>query len=137
MSELFAFEKGTALEADESLGLVFGWGIVCTEKGEDHFDLQGDHISDVVMLKGVTDFMKHARVAKDMHTGEQIGMIVHSFPLTKHIAEAYGIVTEKTGWLVAFAPDDVEILKMYSDGRRTGFSIGGQCAFEVELLEAA
>lgn len=127
---MYQFEKGTVLKVDDGLGLVFGWGIVCTEKGEDHFDLQGDHIPDNVMLKGVSDFMANARVAKDMHAGEQIGAIVHSFPLTTDIAKAFGIQCERTGWLVAFQPDSAAMLKSFRDGDRTGFSIGGLCSYE-------
>lgn len=119
-------------KVDEGLGLVFGWGIICTQKGQPYYDLQGDYIPDDVMLKGVTDFMQNARVAKDMHTGEPIGAIVHSFPLTKEIAEAFGIKADQTGWLVAMHPTDKNILKSFRDKQRTGFSIGGQCRFEVE-----
>lgn len=127
---MFQFEKGTVLKADEGLGLVFGWGIVCTEKGVDHFDLQGDHIPDNVMLKGVSEFMENARVGKDMHSGDQIGSVVHSFPLTADIAKAFGIQTEKTGWMVAWKPDSESMLKMYLSGERTGFSIGGLCSYD-------
>jgi hypothetical protein len=65
-----------------------------------------------------------------MHTGEQIGDIVHSFPLTGEIAKAFGLTTEKTGWMIAFKPDSAEALKAFDNGTRSGFSIGGQCAFE-------
>lgn len=126
------FEKATVLKADATLGLVFGWGIVCTEKGEPHYDLQGDHIPDPVMLEGTTDFMLVARVAKDMHTGEQHGVIVHSFPLTAELAKAYGITCEKTGWMVAMRPDSEMVLKQYLNGERTGFSIGGECKYQLE-----
>jgi hypothetical protein len=100
--------------------------MICTEKGEDHFDLQGDHIPESVMVEASSDFMENARIAKDMHAGDQHGTIVHSFPLTKDIAEAMGIVTEKTGWMVAMKPA----------GEYTGFSIGGECAYEL-IEEAA
>ena len=126
------FVKASVAKVDDGLGLVFGWAIICTEKGIPHFDLQGDHIPETVMLDGVTDFMKHARVAKDMHTGDQIGAIVHSMPLTKEIADAFDIATQKTGWMVAMAPDSSEILKQFRDGDRTGFSIGGGCTYELE-----
>src|ERR1700726_2802355 len=31
------------LKVDESLGLVFGWAIVCPKDGADYWDLQEDH----------------------------------------------------------------------------------------------
>lgn len=132
MAEQVPFLKATVLKADMGLGLVFGWGMICTEKGEDYFDLQGDHICEKVMIESVTEFMANARVAKDMHTGEQIGMIVHSFPLTSEIAKAFGITCDRTGWMVAFKPNSADILKMYRDGERTGFSIGGLCSYVEE-----
>jgi hypothetical protein len=130
MTDMVKFQKCTALKVDDGLGLVFGWGMICTEKGADHFDLQGDHIPHSVMLDSVSDFMGSARVAKDMHTGEQIGMIVHSMPLTDEIAKAFGIQTEKTGWMVAFKPDSAADLHAFRTGARKGFSIGGLCSYE-------
>lgn len=125
------FVKAEVAKVDEALGLVFGWAIVCTEKGEDHYDLQGDHIPESVMVESTTDFMKNARVAKEMHRGEQIGSIVHSFPLTTDIAKAMGIQTEKTGWMVAMAPE-TGVLQKFKDGEYTGFSIGGGCSYVEE-----
>lgn len=126
------FQKATVAKVDQNLGLVFGWAIVCTEKGADHYDLQGDHIPEPVMLEAVTDFMQHARVGKDMHRGEQNGAIVHSMPLTAEIAKAFGITCEKTGWMVAMKPDNDDILKAYASGDRTGFSIAGNCTYDLE-----
>jgi hypothetical protein len=34
--------------------------------------------------------------------------------------------------LSAFKPDDAAVLKMFRDGDRTGFSIGGQCSYEID-----
>ena len=126
-----SFVKAEVAKVDEALGLVFGWAIVCTEKGEDHYDLQGDHIPESVMVEATTDFMKNARVAKEMHRGEQIGSIVHSFPLTSDIAKAMGIQTEKTGWMVAMAPE-AGVLQKFKDREYTGFSIGGGCSYVEE-----
>lgn len=123
------------VKVDEALGLVFGWGIVCTEKGEDHYDLQGDHIPETVMVEATSEFMEHSRIAKEMHQGDQIGAIVHSFPLAKDIADAMGITCDKTGWMVAMKPSP-DVLKRFASGDLTGFSIGGNCAFE-EVRDAA
>lgn len=123
------FVKAEVAKVDEALGLVFGWAIVCTEKGEDHIDLQHDHIPEGVMVEAATDFMENARVAKEMHSGEQVGVIVHSFPLTDDIAKAMGIQTEKTGWMVAMKPNP-DVLQKFKDRNYTGFSIGGECERE-------
>lgn len=125
--------KAQVAKVDTDLGLVFGWGIICTENGQDHYDVQGDHIPESVMVESTSDFMENARVAKDMHKGEQHGTIVHSFPLTKEIAESMGIVTKITGWAVAMKPS-AKVFKKYQDGTYTGFSIGGDCAYIEESV---
>lgn len=123
-------------KADESLGLVFGWGIVCTQEGVEYFDLQDDSITEEAMLEATTEFMKSERVAMDMHMGEDAilpGLIVHSFPLTSDIAKAYGINCSQTGWMIAMQPEDPEVLKKFASGEYTGFSIGGYCIDGTEV----
>lgn len=127
------FCKAEVAKVDSDLGLVFGWAIVCTEKGEDHYDLQGDHIPESVMVEATTDFMEHARIAKEMHQGDQIGMVLHSFPMTADIAKAMGIATERTGWMVAMKPG-TDVLQKFKDRVYTGFSIGGDCAYLAEAI---
>ena len=121
---------------DAGLGLVFGWGIVCCEKDaggewEDHYDLQGDHIPEPLMVEATSDFMLNSREAHEMHTGKRIGSIVHSFPLTQDIAKAMGIETKKTGWMVAMKPS-AAVLAKYQSGEYRGFSIGGGCDYDLE-----
>ena len=118
------------LKVDESLGLVFGFAIICKEGGEDHFDLQLDHVPEDVMLKGSLDFAKGKRVAKEMHQGDSVGDVVFMFPLTSEIAESLDIVTKYTGLLIAMQPDDPEILRKFAEGEYTGFSIGGTAVNE-------
>jgi hypothetical protein len=135
LGELVQFAKAQVAKVDQGLGLVFGWAIVCTEKGADHYDLQGDHIPEPVMLAGTSDFMEHARVGKEMHRGDQIGTVVHSLPLTGEIAKSLGIQSERTGWIVAMKPS-AAVLEKFVSGEYTGFSVGGMCAFEP-VAEAA
>jgi hypothetical protein len=118
------------VKVDESLGLVFGYAIVCKVGGEDYYDLQGDHISEKEMLKAVTEFMKNSRVAKEMHQGEQIGEVVHSFPLTEQIADSLGIVADRYGWLIAMQPS-ADVFAKFASGELTGFSIGGGARAEA------
>ena len=113
------------LKVDSTLGLVLGFAVVCKdEDGSDHYDLQGHHIPEQVMLDAATDFMLHKRVASDMHEGDERGSVVFAFPLTTEIAEAFGIVTKKTGLMIAMKPDE-EMLAKFASGEYTGFSIGG------------
>jgi hypothetical protein len=60
------------------------------------------------LVKAVNEFMEHVRVGKAMHTGEQVGVVVHSLPITKEIGEALGIHSNREGWVVAY--------KVFDDG---------------------
>lgn len=112
-------------KVDEELGIVFGWGIVSTVDGEPYYDVQDDHIPDESMLKATSEFMEHIRVGRVMHDGDQAGTIVHSMPLTKDIAQAFGIECDRTGWMVGYKPYDKVLLEKFRSGEYTGFSIGG------------
>lgn len=150
----------TVCKVDSKLGLVFGYAIVCKQRNadgvlEDYYDsgstddtdntTYSDHITEEAMLAGVTEFMKSARVATDMHerqldeNGEQVldankraipvksGTVVHSMPLTTSLCEWLGIadVVKMTGWIVAMQPE-AEMLKRFEDGTLKQFSIGGR-----------
>jgi len=126
MADKNSFEiRAEISKVDESLGLVMGFGIVCTENGEPYFDLQGDHIPEGAMLKASLDFMENSQVAKEMHTGEQTGTIVFAWPMTADIAKAFGIETGRTGLMIAIKPSP-DMLQKFKDGTLTGFSIGGR-----------
>ena len=118
-------EKRVKIEkVDDSLGLVFGWAIVCTEDGEDYIDTQNDHIPEDAMMKAAADFAVNSRVAKDMHSGEPIGNIVFTYPLTADVAKSMGIECNKTGLMIAMKPSP-DVLAKFKSGEYTGFSIGG------------
>jgi hypothetical protein len=125
--------EATVFKVDDSLGLVFGWAIVCRKNGEDYYDTQGDFIPEDSMLHAAADFMKNSRVAKDMHQGDEIGPVVFAWPMTADIAKAMGMQTETTGLMIAMLPP-ADILEKFKDGSYTGFSIGG---FRVEDEEVA
>lgn len=113
-------------KVDDSLGLVFGYAMVCKIDGEDHFDLQGDHIPETTMLKTLTAFMESGNtMAKEMHSGEQVGKYLFAFPLTSEIAKALDIEAKQTGAIVAMKPDNASTLNKFKTGEFTGFSIGG------------
>ena len=127
--------RAEVVKVDDSLGLVMGYAIVCTEDGEPYFDLQGDHVPDDAMLKAALDFMENSQVAKEMHTGEQAGSVVFAFPMTDEIAKAFGIMTNRTGLMIAMKPND-DMLKRFQLGELTGFSIGGLRGEDEELDDA-
>ncbi|RUQ67341.1 hypothetical protein ELZ19_06715 [Brucella abortus] len=117
--------RAEVVKVDDTLGLVMGYAIVCTEKGKAYFDLQGDHIPEDAMMKAALDFMQNSQVAKEMHTGDRKGAVVFAWPMTADVAKAFGIKTEKTGLMIAVKPDDPDMLEKFQLGELTGFSIGG------------
>ena len=125
--------RAEVLKVDAELGLVFGWGIVCTQDGEPYFDKQGDHIPEDAMLKAATDFAKSARNSYEQHERTGAGQVVHTFPLTAEVAKHFGLETKTTGLMIAVAPDS-EMLAKFKTGELTGFSIGGK-RVEDEVVE--
>ena len=125
-------DDATFLKFDEELGLIFGFAIVSNIEGEPHFDLQGDHIPEDSMLKAATDFMANSGVAAEMHERDDdgnpvpIGKVLFAWPMTSDIAASLGIVTKRTGLLIAIKPEGDEALAKARDGRYRGFSIGGR-----------
>lgn len=129
---------------DDELGLVFGWAIVCKVNGEDYYDLNIDrdtgekvpeHIPEGTMLKAAADFMMTARPGNEMHAGPDTGTHVFAFPLTTEIAKSLGIVTEKTGLLIAYKPEPA-VLAKFKDGTYRGFSIEGSYTNSRETVHA-
>jgi hypothetical protein len=106
--------------------MVFGWASVVTEDGEPVIDRQGDIIEADTLVKAVNEFMEHVRVGKAMHTGEQVGVVVHSLPITKEIGEALGIHSNREGWVVAYKVFDDSVWERVKSGELAAFSIGGR-----------
>lgn len=131
-------------KVDESLGLVFGWAIVCKEGGEDYYDLNLDkqedgtykrvpeHIPEEVMLKAAVDFMKTERPGNEMHDGPDTGQFLFTWPMTTDIAKSFGMTTPKTGLMVIYKPTP-EVLAKFKDGTYKGFSIEGAAMKSEEV----
>lgn len=119
---------------DDEQRIVWGWASVSTEDGELVVDTQGDTITPVEMEKMANDFMAGVRKAKSMHEGPQIGEFIHSFPMTNELMKAFGIHSDREGWIVAAKIYDDDVWEEIKTGRMTGFSIGGR-AEKREALE--
>jgi hypothetical protein len=118
--------EGKILKVDDEQRMVFGWASVVTEDGEPVIDRQGDIIEADTLVKAVNEFMEHVRVGKAMHTGEQVGVVVHSLPITKEIGEALGIHSNREGWVVAYKVFDDSVWERVKSGELAAFSIGGR-----------
>lgn len=119
-------------KVDETLGLVFGWAIVCSEGGEEYFDLQDESVSEKAMMKGACDFMQAGPVALEMHEGDISGRYVFMFPVTEDTKKAFGLKCDRTGLMVALKPS-ATCLEKFLDGTYTGFSIGGKVESFTEV----
>ena len=122
--------EGKILKVDDEQRMVFGWASVVTENGEAVIDRQGDVIEPETLVKAVNEFMEHVRVGKAMHTGEQVGVVVHSLPITKEIGEALGIHSNREGWIVAYKVFDDSVWERVKSGELAAFSIGGRAMKE-------
>jgi len=118
------------LKIDEEQRIIYGWASVTTYKGELIVDLQGDVIKTETLHKAFNEFMKGVRVGKINHSGEQVGQIVHSFPMSKDICEALGIQSDKEGVISGFHVTDDDLWNKVKSGEYAEFSIGGRAQKE-------
>ena len=114
------------LKVDEERRLIWAWAYVSTEDGKLLTDTQGDSIEPAEMEKMATDFMLDARTAKAMHAGDGVGEFVHSMPLTKEIMDAFGIYSDREGWITCLKVNSDDAWSDYKSGKYTGLSIGGR-----------
>lgn len=123
--EKVAFES-KILKMDPEQRIVWGWASVISENGKPFVDHAGHMIKPEVLMKAATDFMLSVRKAKAMHEGKKVGEVVHSLPLTKELADAFGIKTNREGWIIAQKINDDETWQKVKDGEYKAFSIGGR-----------
>lgn len=114
------------LKVDDEHRILYGWASVTTYKGEVVVDRQGDTVKTETLVDAVNDFMEGARVGKLMHKGEQVGQILHSFPVTKEICDALGIQSDKEGWITGYKIYDDDLWNDVKTGKFAAFSLGGR-----------
>jgi phage head maturation protease len=117
---------GQILKRDEEERLVYGWAYVSTVNGELVEDHSGEVIRPDTLTKAATNFMLDVRAGHFMHMGEQIGVVVHSLPITDEIAKSLGIQTDRQGWIVAIKIFSDEVWELVKSGKLPAFSIGGR-----------
>jgi len=113
------------LKADSDSRVIWGWAYVSMDKGERAMDHSGEWVAPETLVKATTDFMLKSRTAKVNHDGPKEGDIVCSLPVTKDLAEALGIQSDREGWIVGVVASD-DTLKKVQSGELTSFSIGGR-----------
>ena len=110
--------------------LLFGWAIVCNVDGQEHYDLEHTHIPEDEMFHAAIDFYQERRVGRVMHQVGLAGIVDFSLPLTKQVADIYGLPSSTTGWMIAWRPFEQSVIDDFEFGKLTGFSIGGEAFLE-------
>lgn len=107
--------------------MAWGWASVHVKDGETVVDLQKDAIEPEELVRATTEFMEDVRKAQEMHnsSGEQVGTVVHSFPLTFELAKAFGIKCDQEGWMVGVKVHSNKVWKRIKNRELVAFSIGG------------
>jgi len=120
----------TIVKADERL--IIGWAAVAVEKNQVVTDLEGDQYDDPEdFVKAATDFMADTRQSLLRHSGGQVGVVLHSMPLTPSVCEALQIDTGgRFGWAVGIRIDDSEVWSAVKSGRLKMLSIGASATRE-------
>lgn len=111
---------------DDEQQLVFGWAYVTKENGEVVYDHSGEWMQTSTLEKAATEFMLTHRIGKTMHAGDKTADIVHSLPITKDIADALGIQSNREGWIIAQKISDKKTWDAVKSGKLPAFSIGGR-----------
>lgn len=114
------------LKLDSERRIAWGWASVSTVDGKMVTDLQGDTITPTEMGKMADRFMTSARTAKAMHQGEGVGEVIHSLPLTAELAKAFGLSSDREGWIIGMKIHDDDTWARFKSGELTAFSIGGK-----------
>lgn len=123
--------EGKILKQMDEERLAFGWAYVSTVNNEISLDHSGEFIRPDQIAKAATNFMLSMRTAKRMHSGESIGEVVHSMPLTNDIAKALGIQSDREGWVIALKVYDDQVWEDVKSGKLAAFSIGGRALKEM------
>lgn len=118
------------IKVDEEQRIIYGWASVTTYEGDLVVDRQGDVIKTETLHKSVNEFMENVRVGKLMHEGEQVGQIIHSFPISKEICAALGIQSNMEGWITGYKVYDDALWEDVKTGKFAAFSIGGAAVKE-------
>lgn len=107
---------------------VYGFLLVSQKEGQDYFDLHGDHVPDKVIEK-IAEHIKNVPLLSmhkyfDPVISGPVGHIVSSFPLTKDLADSFGIQTDTYGLIISAKVTNAAVLEAVKAGKYTGFSIG-------------
>ena len=123
--------EGQILKQLDEERLAFGWAYVATVKGEVSLDHSGEFIRPDQLAKAATNFMLSMRTAKRMHSGESIGEVIHSMPLTNDVSKALGIQSDREGWIIAIKVHNEQVWQDVKSGKLSAFSIGGRALKEM------
>lgn len=115
---------------------VYGFLLVSQKGGKDYFDLHGDHVPDTVIEK-IAEHIKNVPLLSmhkyfDPEIKGPVGHVVSSFPLTKDLADSFGIKTDTYGLIISAKVTNPAVLEAVKAGLYTGFSIGFYITGEMD-----
>lgn len=116
----------TFAKADPSGRFVRGWASVVADAAGPVVDTQGDVIAIDDIRRAAHQFVADARVAKAMHSGQQVGEVVESVIVDDEFAQALGISDPRRGWWIGMEIHDPDVQADVRKGRLRAFSIGGR-----------
>jgi Putative phage serine protease XkdF len=114
------------IKTDDERMVVWGWASVATMDGEPVYDSHGDHIPMEELDRAATDFMIEYRVGKMEHEGPKVSEIFCLLPLSKSLAEALGLSSQREGLIVGYKVYDQKVWDMIKSGELGAISIGGK-----------
>lgn len=113
-------------KSDTTGRYVRGWASVVTDAGVPVQDHQGDIIAIDDIRKAAHKYICDARVAKAMHTGQQVGEVVESVIIDDEFAKALGVTDQRRGWWIGMEIHHPDIQADVRKGKLRAFSIGGR-----------
>lgn len=121
-------------KADPDQRKIFGWASVAALDGNLVVDKQGDIIPVDELEKAAHDFVLYSRQQGDMHSAIGVGKLIGSLVFTEEKAQCGLVAKDETGraingWWVEFLVDG-DFWKLYKDGLRLEFSIGGHASYD-------
>lgn len=123
------------LKVDDDKRIVYGWGSVAKQNGEDVIDGEKDVVTLDELEKAASVFVMNSRVGCASHLIKGVATLTTSIVFTPEIQKAIlpdGVKLDKEGWFVGFYVQDDDVWDMVKSGEIGSFSIGGT-AERVEL----
>lgn len=118
----------------DAMGIVFGYALTSTQKGEEYFDLHGDNVeSGDSLIEVALAFVENGARSDEMHDCQASGTVPFVFPMTADTRKGLGLTGGEDGLIIGMKPPP-DVFAKFVSGEYTGFSIFGS-GERVEVAE--